>query len=205
MELDRVRKLMDLLGVNRTPWLGRIDFWIVRLEAIETAYQLAVGFWHKAKEADFSVEVSACLAFAEQMPGGGHRNASAGTPPRSVGGVRPPAGAPLACPTESRGSGSRLGAASRRRSARPSSDCPPTGSRPDSVLLHPAMDRRPEIWAGYISRLLKEATDRETARNHTSSPRLWRVSGGSVDTTSAPGSFFGVCASSPSYSSLSPP
>ncbi len=175
MELDRVRELMDLLGVNRTPWLGRIDFWIVRLEAIETAYELALGFWHKAKEASFSVEVSACLAFAEQMLGGGHRNASAGTPPRSVGGVRPPAGAPLACKTESRGSGSHIGTAGRRRSAQPSSDRPPMGSRPDSVLLHPAMDRRPEMWMGYISRLLKEAPERETARNHTSIPRLRRV------------------------------
>ena len=72
MELDRVRELMDLLGVNRTPWLGRIDFWIVRREAIETEHELVLGFWHKAKEASFSVEVSACLAFAEQMLGGGH-------------------------------------------------------------------------------------------------------------------------------------
>ncbi len=69
MELDRVRQLMTLLGVTGSPWLGRSDFWIVRREAIETVYELAVGFWHKAKEAGFSVEVSACLAFAQQMLG----------------------------------------------------------------------------------------------------------------------------------------
>ncbi len=67
MPLDRVRDLMAKLGVTGAPWLGGSGFWIVHREVIETMYELAVGFWHKAKEAGLAADVSAGLAFALQM------------------------------------------------------------------------------------------------------------------------------------------
>ena len=76
MALDRVRDLMAERGVVGPAWLGGSGFWIVHREAIGTVYELGVGFWHKAKEAGFTVDVSAGLAFAQLMLGadaGAHR------------------------------------------------------------------------------------------------------------------------------------
>ena len=62
--------LLDLFhreGVTNQVYLGQSAFWIVRHEAIETVYDLAMGFWHKANEAGLLLDVSAALVYAMQM------------------------------------------------------------------------------------------------------------------------------------------
>jgi hypothetical protein len=52
--------------VNRT-YLSRSAFWIVHHDAIDTVYDLAIGFWHKAKEEGLITDVSAALGYAMQI------------------------------------------------------------------------------------------------------------------------------------------
>ena len=66
----RVAALRDLMvqeGVVNEPWLGGSAFWIVHHDAIEGVYDLALGFWHRAKAAGWLVDVSAALSYALQM------------------------------------------------------------------------------------------------------------------------------------------
>ena len=48
-------------------YLGRSAFWIVHHDAIDSVYDLALGFWHKAKEAGALVSVSVALGYAMQI------------------------------------------------------------------------------------------------------------------------------------------
>src|SRR6185437_3139120 len=41
--------------------------WIVHHDAIDAVYDLALGFWHKAKEAGLMADVSAALGYAMQI------------------------------------------------------------------------------------------------------------------------------------------
>jgi hypothetical protein len=47
----RLRELFQPEGLTRPLYLSRSAFWIVHHEAIEPAYDLALGFWHRAKQA----------------------------------------------------------------------------------------------------------------------------------------------------------
>jgi hypothetical protein len=62
-----LRDLMVRQGVVNDPWLGGSAFWIVHHEAIETVYDLALGFWHQAREGGLTVDVATALGFAMQM------------------------------------------------------------------------------------------------------------------------------------------
>ena len=66
--------LMRKSGVTNRPYLCQSAFWIVHSAAINTVYDLALGFWHKAKDDGLVLNVSAALGYAMQMlcadPGG---------------------------------------------------------------------------------------------------------------------------------------
>jgi len=48
-------------------YLSQSSFWIVHHDAIDLVYDLALGFWQKAKEAGVLVDVSPALGYAMQM------------------------------------------------------------------------------------------------------------------------------------------
>lgn len=56
--LIHLRELMRQEGVLNQPYLNQSAFWIVHHDAIDSVYELAFGFWHKAKE---SGHPSGCL------------------------------------------------------------------------------------------------------------------------------------------------
>ena len=49
-------------------YLSQSACWIVRREAIETVYELALRFWNKAKEAGLVVDVSAAPGLRDAAP-----------------------------------------------------------------------------------------------------------------------------------------
>lgn len=63
----RLRELMREQGIADQVYLCSSAFWIVHRDAIDTVYDLALGFWHKAKEAGLVVDVAAALGYAMQM------------------------------------------------------------------------------------------------------------------------------------------
>jgi hypothetical protein len=67
VSLYALRDLFLREGIMNQPYLSRSAFWIVHREAIEAVYDLALGFWHKAKEAALVVDVSAALGYAMQI------------------------------------------------------------------------------------------------------------------------------------------
>jgi hypothetical protein len=60
----RLRALLHGAGVPGPAWLGDSRFWIIHREAIETVYDLALGFWHRAKAEGAAVHVAAALGHA---------------------------------------------------------------------------------------------------------------------------------------------
>jgi hypothetical protein len=62
-----LRDLLRREGVMNQVYSSQSAFWIVQREAIETVYDLALGFWHKSKEAGLVVDVSAALGYAMQI------------------------------------------------------------------------------------------------------------------------------------------
>lgn len=54
-------------GVMNEVYLSESAFWIVHRDAIDTLYEVALKFWHKAKENGLLVDVSAALGFAAQI------------------------------------------------------------------------------------------------------------------------------------------
>jgi len=67
---NSVCRLQDELraqGIANDPYLCGSAFWIVHHDAIDAVYDLALGFWHKAKEAGLTLDVSAALGFAMQI------------------------------------------------------------------------------------------------------------------------------------------
>jgi len=65
--LGRLRELWRQEGVANQMYASQSAFWIIHHDAIETVYELAMGFWHKADHAGLEVEVSAALGYAMQM------------------------------------------------------------------------------------------------------------------------------------------
>ena len=62
-----LRDLFRREGVMNQVYLSQSAFWIIHREAIETVYDLALGFWHKGKEAGLLLDVSAALGYAMQI------------------------------------------------------------------------------------------------------------------------------------------
>jgi hypothetical protein len=63
-------KLRDLLrdeGIPNCPYLSRSAFWIVHHEAIREVYEIALAFWHRAKETGLLLTVDHALGYAAQM------------------------------------------------------------------------------------------------------------------------------------------
>lgn len=67
MSLWRVRDVMGEQGVANQVYLSGSAFWIIHHDAIEAVYDLALGFWHRAKEAGVNVDVSVALGYAMQI------------------------------------------------------------------------------------------------------------------------------------------
>jgi hypothetical protein len=63
----RLRELFKAEGLMDPLYVSGSAFWIVHHDAIETVYDLALGFWHKAKAAGLSVKISAALGYAMQL------------------------------------------------------------------------------------------------------------------------------------------
>jgi hypothetical protein len=66
----RWRQLEELFreeGISNQVYVSGSSFWIVHHDAIETVYELALGFWHQAKERGLSVDVSSALCYATQI------------------------------------------------------------------------------------------------------------------------------------------
>src|SRR5207247_10764877 len=67
VSLHQVRDLMRRDGILNQVYLCRSAFWIVHHDVIDTAYDLALGFWHKAKESGLCRDVSAALGYVMQI------------------------------------------------------------------------------------------------------------------------------------------
>jgi prepilin-type N-terminal cleavage/methylation domain-containing protein/prepilin-type processing-associated H-X9-DG protein len=65
--VEVVRELMAGQGVSKPVHAGSSAFWIAHHDAIEMVYDLAMGFWHKAKESGRELDVSVALSYAMQM------------------------------------------------------------------------------------------------------------------------------------------
>lgn len=63
----RLRDLFRQEGVANAVYLSRSAFWIVHHDAIDPVYELALGFWHRAKEAGLPVGVDAALGYAMHL------------------------------------------------------------------------------------------------------------------------------------------
>ena len=67
VSLFRLRDMFRQEGVMNQPYLCGSAFWILHHDAIETVYDLALGFWHKAKESGVIVDAAAGLGYAMQI------------------------------------------------------------------------------------------------------------------------------------------
>ncbi|MEK7675317.1 MAG: hypothetical protein AAB676_05725 [Verrucomicrobiota bacterium] len=65
--LFRLRDLLREQGVMSQAYLCGSAFWIVHHDAIDTVYELALGFWRKARESGLIAGVSAALGYAMQI------------------------------------------------------------------------------------------------------------------------------------------
>ena len=63
----RLRDLMREQGIVNQVYLCSSAFWIVHHDAINTVYDLALGFWHKAKDVGVIIDVSAALGYSMQI------------------------------------------------------------------------------------------------------------------------------------------
>jgi hypothetical protein len=67
VSLFRLREALRHEGIVNQVYLCGSAFWIVHHDAIEIVYDLALGFWHKAKDAGTIADVSAALGYAMQI------------------------------------------------------------------------------------------------------------------------------------------
>lgn len=67
VRLVRLHEIFRQEGVANQVYLSGSSFWIVHHDAIEAIYDCALGFWHKAKEAGETADVSAALGYAMQI------------------------------------------------------------------------------------------------------------------------------------------
>ncbi len=67
MSLYTARAALKREGILNSPWFCENAFWIIHRDAIEPVYDLAVGFYHKTKEAGDSLHISAALGYAMQI------------------------------------------------------------------------------------------------------------------------------------------
>lgn len=65
--LATARAALKREGVLNSPYFCENAFWIIHRDAIEPVYDLAVGFYHKTKEAGDSLHISAALGYAMQI------------------------------------------------------------------------------------------------------------------------------------------
>src|SRR2546429_1679351 len=57
----RLRELMREQGIADQVYLCSSAFWIVHHDAIDTVYDLALGFWHKARSEEHTSELQSRL------------------------------------------------------------------------------------------------------------------------------------------------
>lgn len=62
--LRQLHELFRQEGIVNQVYVSGSAFWIVHHDAIEAVYELALGFWHKGKEAGLALDVSAALGYA---------------------------------------------------------------------------------------------------------------------------------------------
>jgi hypothetical protein len=67
MPAHRLAELMIRHGVYNPPRLSGSECWSVHHDVIELVHNLAMGFWHKAKEAGWECDVAGALGFAAQL------------------------------------------------------------------------------------------------------------------------------------------
>jgi hypothetical protein len=65
--LFQLRDLFRQEGVSNQIYLSSSAFWIVHRDAIDAVYELALGFWHKARSAGATLHVAAALGYAMQI------------------------------------------------------------------------------------------------------------------------------------------
>jgi len=66
-KISEIKMLMNKHGVTGDMYIGSSSFWIVHHDVIDLIYDLAIAFWHKAKEHGLIVEVGVCLTYAMLM------------------------------------------------------------------------------------------------------------------------------------------
>ncbi len=62
-----MRELYSRGGISNQAYLSQSAFWIVRREAIDTVYELALQFYNMAKQEGQPVDVDIALGYAMQM------------------------------------------------------------------------------------------------------------------------------------------
>jgi len=67
VSLFQLRETLHHEGIANQAYLCGSAFWIVHHDAIDAVYDLALGFWHKAKEAGLMVDVAAAIGYAMQI------------------------------------------------------------------------------------------------------------------------------------------
>jgi hypothetical protein len=67
LPLVKLRESMRAQGIANAVYLSQSAFWIVHHDALDTVYELALGFWHKAKEAGLNAGVDTALGYAMQI------------------------------------------------------------------------------------------------------------------------------------------
>jgi hypothetical protein len=67
MSLHAARAALKREGILNSPWFCENAFWMIHRDAIEPVYDLAVGFYHKAKEAGDMLHISTALGYAMQI------------------------------------------------------------------------------------------------------------------------------------------
>jgi len=67
VSLTSLRDLCVKEGVANRVYLSRSAFWVVHHDAIDMVYELAMGFWHRGKEAGLVLNVAAALGYAMQL------------------------------------------------------------------------------------------------------------------------------------------
>lgn len=62
-----LRALLEQAGLSNQPYLSQSAFWIVRREAIDTVYELALEFFNRTKRDGRALNVDVALGFAMQI------------------------------------------------------------------------------------------------------------------------------------------
>jgi hypothetical protein len=63
----RLREVFHRAGLAEPVYFSRSAFWVVHHEAIEPVYELALRFWHQAREAGLKAGVDAALGYAMHL------------------------------------------------------------------------------------------------------------------------------------------